>query len=152
MYLKSILVFIILLNNVINVKGESIIKCEKQILNLNKNNNIIEDTVLDNLTYILHYFNNDVNKKDYKNGFNFVTPIENNNNTYGIGFVYIKSLYTTLKSLNEGIDKIKKNCINNEYLKGNYDDGRNIKICYDLNKLYSNNITKTICDYEPNWF
>lgn len=158
MYLKTILVlYIIFINNVIKVNGDrEILKCEKQgfnITNDNTYNTIIKDTVLNNITYVIDEFNNNsFYKKHYKNGFKFVTPIENNKNSFGIGIVYIKSFSTTLNLLNHIVNKMKKKCINNDYLKGNYDDGKDIKICYDLYQLYSNNTTKTICDDKPKWF
>lgn len=158
MYLKAILVlYIYIINNVIKVNcNREILKCEKQefnITNRNTYNKLIKDTVLNNLTYVIDEFNNkSFYKKYYKNGFKFVTPIENNKNSFGIGIVYIKSFSTTLKLLNEIINNMKKKCINNEYLKGNYDDGKDIKICYDLYQLYYNDTTKTICDDKPEWF
>lgn len=158
MYLKTILVlYIYIINNVIKVYcNREILKCEKQefnITNRNTYNKLIKDTVLNNLTYVIDEFNNkSFYKKYYKNGFKFVTPIENNKNSFGIGIVYIKSFSTTLKLLNEIINNMKKKCINNEYLKGNYDDGKDIKICYDLYQLYYNDTTKTICDDKPEWF
>lgn len=116
------------------------------------NKDIINESVLNNLTYVINNFKENKNSYNGKKGFSFTTPISYNNYTFGYCSINIKKIDINFDLLFNIINKLKNNCVNNEYSQGYFDNGKNIRICYDLINANYDELKKRKCYRFPKWY
>jgi hypothetical protein len=108
-------------------------KCYKKGYNIENydNKGIIKTSIFNNLKYMINYFSKYKNIYNNINGFSYTSPIFYKNHTFGYCSLDIKNIPTKYESLYNIIEKIKENCINNDFSQG-YFDNYHIRICYDI--------------------